>query len=379
MHLVSVRKNLKTPAKRKRILLASVLKPVDEPRMFERMGQSLAANGYEVFILGASAVSDLEVEGINFIPHHKINRLSWRRIVAPFQILIRIIRIHPDLVVITTHELLLIALLYSLFSGNKVIYDVQENYWRNIRYTNAFPKGLRATLAILVRAKEWVAAPFLAQFILAEKGYRAEMPFTKNKSVIIENKCKIPADFIRTTGSQFIQMIFTGTLAESTGVFQAIALVKRLHDLEPKIRLTILGYCAQATVLAQIKNQISGSQFITLQGGREWVSHHSIMEAIASADFGILFYPRSVHTENKIPTKLYEYLACQLPILLQNHKPWVEQCAPYRAAVVIDFENPEVPIILNQLRTGGFYSTSPKGLTWQSEERHFISSLQKLL
>ena len=41
--------------KKRRIVLASVLKPVNDPRMFEKMGQSLSAQ-YEVHIIGDSDV-----------------------------------------------------------------------------------------------------------------------------------------------------------------------------------------------------------------------------------------------------------------------------------------------------------------------------------
>jgi hypothetical protein len=39
--------------KKRRIVLASVLKPVNDPRMFEKMGQSLSQM-YEVHIIGDS-------------------------------------------------------------------------------------------------------------------------------------------------------------------------------------------------------------------------------------------------------------------------------------------------------------------------------------
>src|SRR5258708_30450516 len=38
--------------------------------------------------------------------------------------------------------------------------------------------------------------------------------------------------------------------------------------------------------------------FVSLVGGNDFVSHEMIMEAIASAHFGIVFYPTSPHTKN---------------------------------------------------------------------------------
>src|SRR5258708_26381935 len=94
------------PGQKRRILLASVLKPVDEPRMYERMGQSLAVNGYEVFIAGFPALVTKPVNGIHFLPHKKFNRFSVSRIKVWFELLKKVFSIKPDVFVIGTHELI---------------------------------------------------------------------------------------------------------------------------------------------------------------------------------------------------------------------------------------------------------------------------------
>src|SRR6267378_3610106 len=98
------------PGQKRRILLASVLKPVDEPRMFERMGQSLVANGYEVFIAGFPSVSKKTSNEIHFLPHKKFERMSAGRIKARFQILRKALLIKPAIFMVTTHELMGVAI-----------------------------------------------------------------------------------------------------------------------------------------------------------------------------------------------------------------------------------------------------------------------------
>ncbi|MFM7857128.1 MAG: glycosyltransferase, partial [Flammeovirgaceae bacterium] len=79
----------------------------------------------------------------------------------------------------------------------------------------------RWPLAHWVRLKEWVTAPFFRCFLLAEKCYEKELPFTRKKYCVIENKVWLPSDFKRTPDPKYIKLIFTGTLSESTGVFNA--------------------------------------------------------------------------------------------------------------------------------------------------------------
>ncbi len=365
--------------KKRRILLASVLKPVDEPRMFERMGQSFAANGYDVFIIGFPPSSNLSVNGIHFLPHKRIKRISLDRIKIRLKVLGKALSIRPDVFIISTHELIGVALLYRIFTGKKIVYDVQENYWQNIMYTNVWPKAIKPLIALMVRLKETIIAPFFSKFLLAERCYADELSFTKNKSAIIENKCRVPGNFQRDPSKELIQLIFTGTIAESTGIFQAIDLAKKLHEVEPKIRLNIVGHCAQPQVLDKIESIISKINFISLHGGNDFIPHEQVMEAIATANFGIVYYPPSPHTKNKIPTKLYEYLACQLPVLLQNNLFWIDTCEPLHSAIVADFSNPEIGSLIQQIHERSFYSQKAENALWVTEESKLLNAIDPLI
>jgi len=152
--------------KKRRILLASVLKPVDEPRMFERIGLSLADKGHEVFIAGFPSASGKSVNGIHFLPHPKFERLSIGRIKVRFAILKKTFHVKPDIFIVSTHELLGVAILYRILTGKKIVYDIQENYWRNIMYTSAFPRILRSLIAFPVRLKEIITSPLFSNFCL---------------------------------------------------------------------------------------------------------------------------------------------------------------------------------------------------------------------
>ncbi|MBI1767372.1 MAG: hypothetical protein HY015_05415 [Bacteroidetes bacterium] len=363
--------------KKRRILLASVLKPADEPRMFERMGQSLAANGYEVFIAGFPSSMGKSLSAIHLLPHKKFKRISLARIKVRFKILKEAFSIRPEVFIISTHELIGVAILYRIFSGRKIVYDVQEDYWKNIMYTRAWPIVIRPLIAYMVRLKETVTSPFFSKFLLAERCYENELLFTKRKSLIVENKCRVPDNFFRQPSSNNVKLIFTGTIAESTGVSQAIELTKKLHAVDPRIQLQIIGHFPQPRYFQKIESEIAAYSFISLVGG-DFVSHEKIMEAIGSAHFGIVFYPSSPHTKNKIPSKLYEYLTCQLPILLQDNKVWVNLCQPFNSAIVIDFARIDPSSTLKQMREKNFYSRKAENVDWQSEEGKFLSAIDSI-
>jgi len=366
---------------KKRILLASVLKPIDDTRMFEKLGKSLSGTGiYDVFIVGFPAKKNpISTSNIHFLPLRYFKRLSSRRLWAPLNVLKKVLKVKPDILIVNTHELLLVAILNRILFGTKIIYDIQENYWRNILYTIAFPKPLRSIIATWVRLKEVITAPLFHWNLLAEKGYQKEMWFFGERATVIENKISIPKGFFRDARKTQFKLLFSGTLANSTGIFESIDLAKKLQVLEPTVQLLVMGFCAQENTLERIRKEIDGCSFITLVGGDALVPHAEILQAISTCNFGLIYYPPSPHTENSIPTKLYEYLGCQLPILLHDYKPWSEITAPFKGSVNLNFVNQNVEAILDQMRSTTFYETRPSNVTWESEEQKFLEIIGRVL
>jgi glycosyltransferase involved in cell wall biosynthesis len=363
--------------KKRRIVLASVLKPVNDPRMFEKMGQSLSAY-YDVHIIGTSNALDVSDTSIVFHPLTAYTRLSIDRILAPLRILKKVLDIKPDLLIICTHELLWMVLITKVFLRCKVIYDVRENYYRNILYTRTFPRGVRIFIALYVRLKEWITSPFITLFFLAEAGYEHELEFVKNKKVILENKVKkipqqAPKKWSETDGN--IHLLFSGTLAVTTGVFIAIELASKLHEKDQKIRLHIIGFSPLHYVYQEIKKQIKDKPFIQFKGDDKPVPHPEILQAIQAADSGIIAYPPNLSTQNTIPTKLYEYMGCALPILLIDFSPWVKMCQPYHAAIPFNMKNFNAREILRALKTSRFYTSLPLTVFWEIEEKKLLDAI----
>ena len=364
--------------KKKTIVFASLLKPVDDTRMFEKFGISLSDSGaYNVVIIGYPSSIKPAYPNIGFMPLRHFKRISMERLLAPLKVLAKLYEVKHDILIVNTHELLIVALLNRIIFGSKIYYDIQENYYRNILHTNAFPKSVRLILASFVRAKEKLTSPFFDGFFLAEKGYEKEIRFASKNVTVLENKPRVPGQLVRTSKPGRTQLVFSGTLAESTGVFEAIDLAKKLHELDKTITLKIIGYAARNETFQRISAEISGQDFITLQGGNHLVPHTEIMKAIFEADFGLVTYPPSPHTENSMPTKLYEYVAAKLPILLCDHKPWVEFCHQHGAALVLG-DSLNTTELLAQMKSSVFYKQEAVVISWVTEEQKLLRVLGKI-
>ena len=356
---------MQSTGKKGLVVIASVLKPVDDTRMLEKMGASLAQSGYPVIIIGQVTISIPVYPNISFIPLKRVNRVSIDRLLLPIKIALNTYQLKPEYLIANTHELLIVSLVNRIFFGTKILYDIRENYYRNIRFAETYPPVLRVVLALIVRLKEKLTSPFIHHYFLAEKAYRHELGFLGKRFTILENKALLPPGFVRTADPKALQLIFTGTIARSTGVFDAIALAEKLHTLDPMVRLTIVGYCALAQVRSALLKEIENKPFIRLIGIHQPVPHPDIIEQIAQANFGIIYYPPSPHTEGAMPTKLYEYLAAQLPILTWPRQRFSDLVLQHQAGLCVGVNFDQ---LLQEMRSATFYPKAIPNVSWESEK-----------
>lgn len=366
-----------------KVLIASVLKPVDDSRMYEKIGLSLACSGrYEVHVMGCESETIANPK-IQQHPFKAFGRVSIGRFLAPWKILFEARRLKPDIFIICTHELLYLAVFLKLVSGCRIIYDVQENYYWNVLYTPAFPLLLKPFVALYVRGKETLTARYVDHFFLAERGYEHELKFTGDRKTVLENKVRISPSVRKSCPAQIsgksLNLLFSGTLAETTGVFTAIDLAIKLHLVDERVTLTIIGFCAQRKVLEKIQLLIKPRPFIQLIAEEKPIPHSRIFQEIQKADLGLVTYQINPSTMNSIPTKLYEYLGFRLPILLVNHKPWVDFCNSWSAAVVCDSTNIDASAIHNELTQHLFYTSEPAAVYWETEEPKLFHVLDGLV
>ncbi len=378
--------------KKRRIVLASLLKPVDDTRMYEKLGATLAS-AYEVYIVGQPSASTLRKGNPEIVPLRKFERLSLKRLLAPFKVLRTVFHVRPQLLIICTAELLPIALVARILCGVRIVYDVQENYAVNVVHGKAWPRMVRPLLFGVVKAVEWCSSVMISHFLLAEKSYANELGFIGNRFTTIQNKVLRPDQpFERQRlasrsydphseqlTNNHITLLFSGTLAQTTGVFDAIDLSKQLYDADPNVRLHIIGYAAQTIVRTQLRTLAGALPFIHLEGIDELVPHDKIREAIKRAHFGIISYPENVSTWSSYPTKLYEYLGYRLPVLLVINPRWVDYCRAYAAAIVFDPDQINPHALLREMKSRSFYTAGVPEVYWDSEAPKLLQVVSAII
>jgi len=359
------------------IVLASILKPVDDTRMTAKVGVTLSKAGYDVTVIGYQPSGQVPPG----IAHHSLGtfrRLGIQRWLARWRVFGRAFQIRPTVFIFSTHELILTALLLKIILGTRIIYDVRENYYRNIRHSEGLPWLLRLPLALWVRGIEKITAPMIDHFFLAEEGYDKEFRFHRGGWTLLENKALPGAD--RHPGKvKGLKLLFSGTLSASTGVFRALHLAHCLHETSPAISLTIAGYAAVEATQRQIKELAADKPYIQLVGIDQLVPHEEILRLIAASDAGIIAYQKLPHTTASVPTKLFEYLQASLPIITENQWPWISRFAYCSPFLFTDFENPDANGLLHALQNNPFYTAVPENTAWASDEKRLLEAIKTLV
>ncbi len=368
--------------KKVQIVIASTLKPVDDPRSYDRFGLSMAkTNKYAINIIGFGTKNKCKHQDIHFTPLGNFHRLSIKRWWSKWRIYQLWTSLKPDLIVVQTHELLIPAVLYKIIFQCKVIYDIRENYFRNIYYQNNFPPVIKHVMASLVRLKEISCSNLINAFILAESGYENEFKFHKKKqSIVIENKVQLsdPPKSSRHIKNRFI---FTGNLSKNSGVMKAIDLFESVQNDLDKSSLLIIGHCPSSAFFQTLKNRISSNNSIELIGGASHVDHQLIIEEICKSSFGLVTYNINPSNENCMPTKVYEYLALGLPFISEAGASWTKYAEQYGMTIPVNLRHIDGKALVQSIQN---YQPTTKSntfsaFTWEGEETKLLQFVSQII
>lgn len=397
------------------ILLASVLKPLDDTRMLGKFGRTLAQqSGSRVHVAGRAAAPPPHLPP-NLQVHELLHgsRLSLARLRAQWRYWQLLRQVQPTVVFVHAPELLPATVLWQcLGRGRRFVYDVRENYALNIQTQAVYPPWARNVLAALVRRLETLAAARAAAVLLAERSYATELPFAAGAEetsvagaasrgrrffkgrqaqeapvpvLIIENKYQpydsVPAAWPRRLPhvSEPLRLVYSGTISELNGVWEALRFAVHLRTVWPLAHLTIIGACQQPALLARLQAAIAAADgAVTLLGGAALVPHAAVVAELRRSHLGLLPYRPHPSTARCVPTKLFEYLGLALPLVLPPNPLWQPLAEAAGAGLVFDFQQATYPLaaeLAAALRAGTYYPQGPPPLAFWEPETKKLSVL----
>ena len=164
---------------------------------------------------------------------------------------------------------------------------------------------------------------------------------------------------------------------------EAIELARALRVAWPGgAALTIIGFCQQPDLLRELQVVAAAeSSWLTLVGGAELVPHARIVAEIGRSHLGLLPYQPHPSTARCRPTKLFEYLAHGLPVLVPDNSLWASVVQAHGAGLVVDFAEPaRAAAVAAALLTAHFYPAGvpTEPVLWASEGKKLGDLLESM-
>ena len=368
--------------KKEVVVIASVLKPVDDTRMYEKMAQSLARTGkFRVNILGFFSNTHSAHRDIEFHPIFQFKRNHYRRLIANLIFYKALSRYTPQVIIVTTPELAPATLVYKfLHSKVNVFYDMVENYSLNLLHHHQRHTFLRGLLAKVITYWEKQLLKKSKMVLVAEKGYYQEKPgLSSFRTLLLENKVSpsIKVSKKQQSVKEELSLVYTGTISPAYGIWDALRLIEQLRNvLVEKLTFHLIGHVTQTETYDRLVKYLNKHSWIQATISQHPIPHQQLLDVIQQADFGLVCHKLLPSIRHCFPTRIWEYMACGLPFILQDHALWVDYCQPWHCAIPLNFSQSEWPVtsLIKRLYQEDFY---PNGISesiyW--EEQPFLSAI----
>lgn len=366
-----------------KIVIISTLKPCNEVRIYERFALSLAKpNKYEINIIGLAPKKLSEPkQGIRFFLLKNKGRSFKSRFNSITEVYRLLKKIKPKLIILTTPQILLPSIIIKFLFHGKIIYDIQEDYLKNILYQKLYPLPLRYVLAYGIRWFEKMTVPFVDHFFLAEKCYSKSLTFIESKYTILENKFADVSSLPENKNQDKIRLLFTGIISEYSGIHTALEVYKKWKKINPDIRLTVAGYTYQKEIADLLFKLEQTDPNVELFGVDFFIDHELIIQLIKTSTIAFVCHQYNEISKEKIPTKLYEYSYLQLPYFVQSQSNWANTGKKTGGAIEVDFYHidfQKVEEILKNPRR--LFPDDAKELSsWYTQEPKLFKSIKRLI
>jgi len=291
--------------------LTTVHDPLDD-RIFHKECKSLEEAGYETTII-APHPKDTMVDGIRIVGLRKAKK-RWSRIfLLPPQVFCKAIREKADIYHFHDPELIPVGIALRLFLNKKVVYDVHEDYSKQVLSKPYLPGASRKTLAVIIRALENLSSIIFSGIVTATDDIRNN--FSHHKKAVSVKNYPVMSYFQdeknNTQVRKEFRVVYVGGVSKTRGIVEAI---QALEYIEKPIKLIICGdfnLYDEGLRLYQLK----GIHKVESLG---WISHESIGQVLKTCDAGLVCLHPLPNYLTALPVKLFEYLAAGLPVIASD-------------------------------------------------------------
>jgi len=307
----------------KKICILTSVHPAFDVRIFHKEAKSLVKFGYNVILIAQNNRNET-IDGVKIIALSKPKNRFTRIFGLTWRVFYLGLHQHADVYHFHDPELIFIGILLKLL-GKKVIYDVHEDVSKQILNKDWIGNvNVRKFVAFIVNLIDHIGALLFDKIIYVVPDITEKYP--KNKTIILRNfpilkliDNTVTIDYKKNKSI----IIYAGGL---TGIRGIKEIIQAMEYIGNRAEFWLLGKWESEKFKKECEN-LKGWKYTKYLG---LVSLEEVFQYMKIADIGISTLHPVKNYLTSLPIKVFEYMACSLPMVISEFPYWKEifvECA----------------------------------------------------
>lgn len=361
--------------------LTSMHKPFDT-RIFYKECLTLKNAGYDVVLIAPH--DSEEIKNDVLIRNVRIENGRLKRMTNTiYQVYKLAIKEKGAIYHFHDPELIPVGLMLKL-RGKKVVYDVHEHYPRMILSKDWIHKVFRIPISLLTNMFEVISSLFFDKIVVV-------LPFIgrrfQRKKVVVVHNYLLRDDLKLNSNIKYrnkpMNVIYHGSITKERGAVEMIYAIDEVNKTVDT-KLMLAGSFDTDELFLKAKS-MPGWKYVDYKG---WIDKKEVMDLLSRSRIGIaILHPVSNHL-NCLPSKLFEYMAMKIPIIISDFQMWKSIIDKYKCGIALNpldkkgiadalvwlLQNPE---IAEEMGENGRRAVETE-FTWDSEGEKLLSAYDSL-
>ncbi len=312
----------------------------DDTRIFHRQATSLAKK-YDVELHASADFSEKELNGVRIIGLPKWTK-ETDRIRSWWILFRRALKSSADVIHFHDPELIPLCFFLKIIKKVKIIYDIHEHVLYDIMDKQWIPVYLKPLVKNVYILFEKICLPRFDAIIYTTPIVGQRYQNICKNVVSIENYPQLGLfdnSEKSNPDSGTPSVIYLGRVKKERGVKEVILAFREVIKKLPEARFVIVGDVVPHSYELELKKLVADLHLESSVNFSGLVPYQETMKYLGNASCGIVTFLPERNNMACLPNKMFEYMACGLPVIASNFDLYKEVVEGSACGIIVDPEN----------------------------------------